>query len=100
MPCDTRYRVTLELKNASIDLLRKAVEQALKEKATLYDDQKTLAWYGGGYNRDTGILTVRNAKEGNAIKRAYSEQMVRAQAQRFGWQVKSLGNNKYEVIKR
>jgi hypothetical protein len=98
MPCYTITQVKLILNNADIGLLKKALEGMGK---TVYQDGlKRLSWQGGSYNKDGGLLTVRDKDKGNAIQRAYSKEVIMTKAQRFGWTVKETGQNKYEVLKR
>jgi hypothetical protein len=98
MPCNTMTRVKLELKKANMDLLKKAVEGIY---GRVYVESKDrISWSGGSYDRNTGMLTVRSESEGNGIRRAYSTEIVTAQAKRFGWTMKQTGTNQYEVVKR
>lgn len=98
MPCNTITQVRLELQNANIDLLKKALEGL--GKLPVKDGEKRLYWQGGNYNKDTGKLTVLDQKFGETVKRAYSAEIVKAQAKRFGWQVKQTSEFKYQIIKR
>lgn len=51
---------------------------------------------------NTLSLTMSSGQEERTsdIKRAYSASVVKAQAKRFGWQVKETGRFQYEVTKR
>ncbi len=99
MPCYTINEIRLELINANLELLKKAIEsQCGNVNVKTYDNG--LAWNGGSYNQTTGNLTVRNSEVGNRIKKAYSAELVQAQAKRFGWQTKKIDEFKYEITKR
>jgi hypothetical protein len=103
MPCNTITTVSLELKNANTALLRKAVEAVIGERGgyLISHNEKFLRWsMGGSYDRQTGKLTVQSEAQGNKIKQYYSGEVVKAQAKKFGWQVKTVGANKFEIIKR
>lgn len=100
MPCYTITTVTLELKQADTAALKKALESlGLDPYVSSYNEQQ-INFRNGSYDRSTGKLTVRNEETGKAIKRAYSAELVQMQAKRFGWQVKKISENKYEIIKR
>jgi hypothetical protein len=96
VPCNTLTQVTLELKNANLDWLEKALKQLGYEPVRT---RNGLAWRGGSYNQKTGELTSRNAEEVNRIKRAYSCELVKHNASRFGWKVKMTGINKFQIQK-
>jgi hypothetical protein len=99
MPCDTITTVNLELKNANLDLLKKAIKSVTGEEAEIYN--LGLVWRGGRtYNKLSGILTARTDEEAKLIKQSYSAEIVKMQAQRFGWQVKQTANFKYQIMKR
>lgn len=98
MPCYTMTRVTLELNNANIDLLTKAV---LKHtKSTVRSFESGIAWMEGSYDKTTGKLVVKSDELGKLIKREYSGEIVKEQAKRFGWTVKETSAFKYQIIKR
>lgn len=46
------------------------------------------------------VTTAEGVFDVNTIKRAYSTEVVKAAAKRFGWQVKSPAANKFEVQRR
>jgi hypothetical protein len=90
--------VKLELKDASLDLLKKALESL---GYRVYDQtEQELKWIGGRYNKADGKLTISDVTTGNAIRRGYTAELVKKQATRFGWQIKKTGENKFAIIKR
>jgi nitrate reductase beta subunit len=99
MPCYSITQVQLLLEKANVDLLKKALE-GLGYLGLHKDGEKRLYWNGGMYNKDSGKLTVREDNRVSEIKKAYSAEVVKAQAKRFGWQLKETGQYKYQIIKR
>lgn len=58
---------------------------------------------GGQYDAEQGVLTLTgsNAEQRTAeIKRAYMTQATIATVQRFGFQIKANGPNKFQALKR
>ena len=98
MPCNSITSVTLDLKNANLALLKAAIE---KQGWKVQHDGTTLTWdYGRSrYSQVTGELTTRSQENGETIKRAYTSQLVQYQASRFGWHVKALSDNKFQIQK-
>jgi hypothetical protein len=84
MPCDTIQTTTVNLGKVNGDLLAKAM-QSIGCPYFTYDGERV---------RVAGKDVTQNE-----IKVAYSRQVVMSQAQRFGWQFKQTGPNKFEVIK-
>lgn len=99
MPCYSIITVDLELKNANLSLLTKAINNIMKNAYVQLRDNG-LVWSGGSYDKRTGMLSVRSETDGKLIKRAYSCEIVKSQASRFGWQCKEIGQFKYQIIKR
>lgn len=99
MPCWTITEVKLKLDNPNIDLLKKAIKAVIGIDSIL-EIKSSLSWQGGNYKKETGILTTRNEAQGREIKRAYSAELVKAQAKRFGWQIKEVEKYKYQITKR
>jgi hypothetical protein len=99
MPCDSIITVDLELKNANLALLTKAINK-IGQNAYIQLRDNGLVWNGGSYDKKTGILSVQNEADGKLIKRAYSGEIVKSQASRFGWNIKETSQFKYEIIKR
>lgn len=108
MPCDSIIMANVEFNMQSTDM--KLFEEALR--ALGYSYQKT---YDGNpyFVRDnvTGVLKdgkikmtypdgMNNAELQAEIKRAYSTEVVKSQAKKFGWQLKEKSPGKFAVIKR
>jgi hypothetical protein len=101
MPCYTITTVTLEFKNANMELLKKAIKASLGIDAEIYN--LGVKWNGGYYNKIMGEITLnkKTAEDDiKLIKRAYSAEIVKDQAKRFGWNLKQTSEFKYEISKR
>lgn len=72
--------------------------------------QKTatgISWYGGEYNFASKTASIRssrmagqNAETATAeIKRAYSGEVVKSTAKKYGWQIKETAPYQYQVVK-
>ncbi len=99
MPCETITSVTLELKNANLDLLKKALEKLgyLVNKVShglQFRKKSTFNYYS-----QTGEFNAEDFESANAIKQAYTSQLVQDKASRFGWKVKTLSANKFQIQK-
>jgi hypothetical protein len=97
MPCWTVTTTKLELKNANLIFLKKALERLGYH---VFERGGILTWENGEYRN--GNLTMRGANgeaEGKKIRQAYSGEIVRAQAARMGWKVQQKGPNRYQVVK-
>lgn len=110
MPCDTRTTVSVALAAADRELLFQAL--------------MALGWQpreAGGliqvYVPNVGAVTItgdklnirtysylaseQKAEElANQIRRAYSVEVVKSQAKKFGWQLKQTSDNKFKAIRR
>ncbi len=98
MPCWTITQVKLELLNANLDLLKKALESM---GHTVYQNGNNLYWQDGMYDKTKDQLVLGNGseREGNRIKQAYSTEILKSNARKFGWRLKFKGNNHWQVIK-
>lgn len=113
MPCDSISTASVTW-NQSTDLtLLVSALNTLGKGATLLSDGITIRFTGGTFKAGqftfTGgqffgrmeKMTESRASEGLAlVKRAYSAEVVKSQAKRFGWQLKEVAPFKYEVMKR
>lgn len=102
MPCNTITSVTLVLKNANLDLLKKALEglgYLVNKVSHGLQFRKNRGLTTFNYYSFTGEFNAENLESANAIKRAYTSQIVQNQASRFGWKVKSLSANKFQIQK-
>lgn len=102
MPCFSIRRNVINLEKVDRDLLAKALE-ALGYTVTKHPNG-VLSFsnrYGSGYFA-AGKLTFDqdiNLTE-NAVKQAYSTQVVQAAAKKFGWQVKNPAANQFVAVRR
>ena len=91
MPCDTISETEVEFsQHTDSALLKKAMGSlgftVLERSGSLsFVNHKTLET--GTFLNGRFAFNQRST-ESNAIKRAYSEQVVKSQAKRFGWQLK------------
>jgi len=99
MPCYTITTVKLVLTNANLDLLKKAIE-GMGYVVDRYGEK--LFWRNGSYDKVKGTLNLVGGTEeqGNAIRRAYSTEVLKKNATKFGWQLKKVKENKYQLLKR
>jgi hypothetical protein len=100
MPCFTIQRTRIELgPKTNADHLHAGLV-ALGLNPSRY--AQGINFTGGKYDNRTGQLTLTgsNAEErGNEIRRSYMTEATKATAKRFGFQVKTTGKNKFDVIK-
>ena len=52
------------------------------------------------YNTRTGQMQLSTSRSVSEIKQAYSREVVKSQARRFGWNVRQTGANKFQIVKR
>lgn len=94
MPCWTVRETTVDLDAADADVLKRGLEAA-GFATSLYEEATTLILRGGRIVAEItdGKVTVNASETGviNEIKRAYSAEVVRTAAKRFGY---SLTTNK------
>lgn len=104
MPCDTIQTVGVDLGKVDPGLLTLALtELGLNPQK----NGNRITFYGGSYDTTTKTATLSssrmagtNAEELTAkIKRAYSAEVVKATAKRYGWQIKETEPYKFQVIK-
>lgn len=84
MPCDTITTVKLKIERADHHLMDMAIK-ASGVSAT--------------FDASTSELIVRNEGDGNKVKRAYSAELIRQNASKFGWRVKQTGENRFRIQK-
>jgi hypothetical protein len=96
MPCDTVQlsKVEFNLEHTNITLLSMALEK-LGYNVKL--KQNSLTFSGTGYNYVSGIFkdgkldvefNSQNTFDVNAVKRAYSHEVIRHASKRMGWNLK------------
>lgn len=104
MPCDVVQTNSIDWKVADLDTLEKGL------KAAGFDVSRSA--YGLSFrkvgeswmslDKRSGQVTFRPGQEDriNEAKRAYSVEVVKQTGAKFGWQVKQVGPNKYQYLKR
>jgi len=97
MPCDTITQVKTVLEAVNVETFRTALQSL---GYLTRQTNNLLQWNGGSLNLTSGVLTTRSDREGQEIRQAYSGEIVKKQAARFGWAVKKTSENKYQIIKR
>jgi hypothetical protein len=111
MPCDEIRTTTVALNRADTTLLRRALEA---EGWSVTETESRIL-----YTRVVNGCTIRVSYDGsdlsisapgdvgldrsaaiNAVKRAYSAQVVQAASARFGWRVKQQSPTRFTVTRR
>ena len=91
MPCDTIRQTSVDVGKMNIDILAAGLQAAgytilrkdKESKVIQFKDQ-----YGVNARYEEGML--RGNVEANAIKRAYSQQVVRQISNQFGWKLSTF----------
>ncbi|HXJ58778.1 MAG TPA: hypothetical protein VNU68_19135 [Verrucomicrobiae bacterium] len=98
MPCHTRITMEVKLEKMNPELLMAALT-GLKLGPVL---QGNVIRFGRGESYDiaTGKAQLGQRYTVNEIKQAYSVEVVKSQAKKFGWQLTETGPLQYTVIKR
>lgn len=104
MPCDSLRLNSVDLSalgRIDPNLLVLAF-QALGLGGRLSADKSRIDLNNGSYTFATGKLDTyaRWNHSLDEVKQAYSAEVVKATAKRFGWQLKEVSQFKYQVIKR
>jgi len=109
MPCFSIQKNQVDFQNVDYDTLIDGLNAAGhsiigQEKAAKYvrfvtkDTNATITWTDGK------LESSQNADSLNAsalkLKQEYSRQVVKATAKRFGWLVKTTGENQFEIQRR
>jgi hypothetical protein len=102
MPCYTIQLTSIKWsQNTNIDALKQAIKTLYGFDAVLYSNNcLSFGYQGENFNPQTGVLTLNARRNEAELKRAYSTQVMLLQAKKYGWQVKQLDANKYQVMKR
>ena len=109
MPCDTRTTVSVALNAADKELLFKAIAELGWQPREIggviqcyVPGLGTVSIEGGMAKITTYAYTADDRTEGivNKIKKAYSTEVVKAQAKKFGWQLKQTSENKFKALRR
>ncbi len=106
MPCDTISTVTVQFNQKTDRALLVAALTSLGKNP--YVSGENVTFSEGTYVGRTGEIQWRanryspqdfNAKTAE-IKRAYSAEVVKGQAKKYGWTLKETAPYQYEVMKR
>ncbi len=110
MPCDSRVTINVKLSASDRNLLFQAliglgwqpreiagtIQCYVPNVGTMSISGDNLQISGYAY---TGA--EKQAEElANKIRRAYSTEVVKSQAKKFGWQLKQTSENKFKAIRR
>jgi hypothetical protein len=107
MPCDSiqTSSVNLELKADNKTFLLAALKSLdysaaeIGETVTFATRQGVRGVFANGKLTVTGRYGAAENFDTNPIKVAYSHQVVKATAKKFGWTIRKTGDNKYSVQK-
>jgi len=106
MPCDTiqRSKVDFKLEVTDLNLLKAGLEK-LGYKVNL--GTKTLSFHDSSFNirgefrkGKLEVETINREFDVNAVKRAYSTEVVKVTARKFGWTLNETSENKFEAVRR
>jgi len=110
MPCDSRVTVSVNLSAADRELLFKVLmglgwqPREISNMIQVYVPEfGAVTITGGKLNIGTYSYLASEAKAeelANKIRRAYSAEVVKSQAKKFGWQLKQTADNKFKAIRR
>src|SRR5206468_1312352 len=95
--CDTIRSTQVNLGKVSAEILAAALN-ALGLNAVRTGNHVTFS--NGYYNGTLTLYGQDVEKRTQAIKQGYSAEVVKSQAKKYGWQVKTTGQNKFEIQKR
>lgn len=100
MPCDSVRQVSVDLGKVNLEIMAKALEaEGIRTQIQVGRNGKFLV-FQGQWIREDGQSRLDETTEVNYLKRAYSNQIVRIQAKRFGWGVQEKPNGQLLVVKR
>ncbi len=99
MPCYEERKITLKFEAANLDLLTKALESmgySVKRQG------ERLAFFGdeGSGTFQAGTITATSTMEEKlgGLKQAYSREVVKFAARKFGWNVKAQPGNANKMV--
>ena len=91
MPCNTIQRSKVEFlaKSTDVGLLRRGLEALGFQEIVQVGELLAFRTREGvgNYDKATGKLILPESCDGNAVKRAYSEQVIQSQAIKHGWRI-------------
>lgn len=99
-PCETVQTTNVELgkvnKELMIAALRSMGLNPVEQGLAVFFNGGTYHWKIGGITLSGYDVEKRTAE----LKRAYSAEVVKSQAKKFGWALKETAKYQYEVVKR
>lgn len=98
MPCDTITTMKVNLGNVNFEQLVEALKAM--GQTPIVENDLVYFGYGESFNNKTKELRIKSQDKVAEIKKAYSAQVVKSQAKRFGWQLKEIAPYEYQVMKR
>lgn len=106
MPCYTIQRSKVEFlaKTTDLQLLQEAMTR-LGYEGVIEGGQLSFRSgpFRGWFDKSTGRLTIPTTLSIDAVKRAYSVQVVESQSRKFGWKVSwttnAAGNQETKIIR-
>lgn len=104
MPCYSRIQSTVEFGDNTDPKLLALALRALGYTVTEIGKNLSFAKYAsdapitGTYRG--GTMTINGSVDQNEMKRAYSAEVVKSAAKRFGWQVKQSSPTQLQVTRR
>lgn len=98
MPCDTITTVGVKLAVADLTLLVAALRVLNLNPRRVGE----MIYFGASesFYKPAQRLSVRSESTVAKIKQAYSAEVVKSQAKRFGWTLKETSPFNYQVVKR
>jgi len=102
MPCDTIQTNTVDLSASDHGLLRLALEALGYDVQSHLNGASLLFYRRGSYVgvHEAGKLEVVQGADIDAIKRAYSTQVLKAGAARFGWRLQQKDDTRFAIARR
>jgi hypothetical protein len=108
MPCDQIRTTTVDFGHANIQMLIKAMEKlgwkVHEQSENMFRATKgqfTTTFRNGQFTTESsGYQDTSSAIDTSELKREVSRQSVSHAAQRFGWSIKQINENKFEVKRR
>ena len=98
MPCDTIQTSTVNLGKLDTGMLMAALTTLGLGPVMV----SNVIRFGRGESYDiaTGKMELGSRYSTSELKRAYSAEVVKSQAKKFGWQITETGPYQYQVIRR
>jgi hypothetical protein len=104
MPCDTVTTISLDIKNADMAIMKKVLEDKgytiIAENVGVISFSKGSYYNQGRFIKETGEVIMTGRADMAWLKPAYTQEFVQQKVRKFGWKVKQVSDNKFQVIKR